>query len=61
MQSVRQSSPLLSIKNQLSILGLEYLWDTDLTPVTTYKIFEQRLLAVNLKNATPLTQTKGEK
>ena len=42
---------ILSIKNELSILSLEYLWDADLTPVTTYKIFEQRLLDVCNQNS----------
>ena len=36
--------------NELSVLGSEYLWDADLTPVTTYKIFEQRLLDVCNQN-----------
>ena len=52
---------ILSIKNELSILDLEYLWDADLTPVTTYKIFEQRLLDVCNQNmlATAVNSPKG--
>ena len=52
---------ILSIKNELSILCLEYLWDTDLTPVTTYKSFEQRLLDVCNQNmlATAANSPKG--
>ena len=41
---------ILNIKNELSMLGLEYLWESELTPVTAYKIIEQRLLDVCKQN-----------
>ena len=41
---------IISIKNELRQLGLEYLWESQVIPHCTFKIFEQRLYDVTKQN-----------